>query len=556
MTAVPDMEVATEPPRHPDRPAWRLDWLTPARCRILLALVLLLDVLGHVHYLNDNCPIDLVGDEAQYWDWSRRLDWSYYSKGPLVAYIIRASCAVFGDTMQGVRYPAIAFGVATSIVTYLLTKKLFGSERLALGAVLLNHIVPMFIAGSVLMTIDPPMFFCWALATLLAAAAIFEGKRWAWPVAGLVIGIGFLAKYAALVWFGGVLVFMLIDPQSRPMLKTRWPWIAFGVALLCTIPVIVWNHQHHWVSFRHVATQTGASGGTIRKGNFFEFLGSQIAVVGPVLAVMTIVAVRYTFSRTYGAADPNRRKLLYLATIGMLFFVSVAVISFFAKVQVNWPAPAYFTLMIVTAYYVATRLRGTQTWRAWRAWFWGTVALGLVTIPIAHDSSVLFPAVNRINATLGTKFNPANVDVLMRLRGWRMLGEHVGAQLQDLGPGAFVLCDDYQQTAEMAFYVPGQPKTYCAGSYYADAKRHTQYDIWPDRRLDDPELIGRNAVFVGKGGSPPPDIATAFERVERLPEVPVVVRGVTLKTFKTWRGYGFRGMTRGDRGGTAGGESF
>src|SRR5439155_27202230 len=94
------------------------------------------------------------------------------------------------------------------------------------------------------------------------------------------------------------------------------------------------------------------------------------------------------------------------------------------------------------------------------------------------------------------------------------------------------------------FYVDGQPKTYYAGSYYADAKRFTQYDMWPDRRLDDPKLIGRDAIYVGKGGAIPPDIVKAFDRIEQLPELPVIVRGVMVKTFKTWKGYGFKGMSR------------
>jgi hypothetical protein len=100
------------------------------------------------------------------------------------------------------------------------------------------------------------------------------------------------------------------------------------------------------------------------------------------------------------------------------------------------------------------------------------------------------------------------------------------------------------QTAEMAFYVKGHPKTYCAGSYYSDAKRFTEYDIWPDRRLDDPKLIGRSAVFVGKGKGVPPDIVKAFERLDQLPEIPVMVRGMKVKTFKLWLGYGFKGMSR------------
>jgi hypothetical protein len=177
-------------------------------------------------------------------------------------------------------------------------------------------------------------------------------------------------------------------------------------------------------------------------------------------------------------------------------------------------------------------------------WFYGTVALGLMTIPIAHDSSRLFPIIGWFNRTFHARINPANVDLLMRLRGWRSLGDHVTRQLRTLGKQPFVLCDDYMQTAETAFYVVGQPKTFYAGSWYSDAKRHTQYDMWPDRRLDSPELVGRNAVYVGKGGAIPPDILNAFDKVEPLPEMPVIVRGVTVKTFKTWRCTGFKGMTR------------
>ena len=74
-------------------------------------------------------------------DWSRHLDLSYYSKGPMIAYIIRGSCAVMGDTMPAVRLPALILAVGTSVCAYWLTRKLFGSDRLALGAVLLGAIV-------------------------------------------------------------------------------------------------------------------------------------------------------------------------------------------------------------------------------------------------------------------------------------------------------------------------------------------------------------------------------------------------------------------------------
>src|SRR4051812_26093343 len=78
------------------------------------ALVVAFGVANLV-YLFAFCPYDLAPDEAHYWDWSRKLDWSYYSKGPLVAWLIRAGVELFGDlavqltgtVMPAVRLPAV-----------------------------------------------------------------------------------------------------------------------------------------------------------------------------------------------------------------------------------------------------------------------------------------------------------------------------------------------------------------------------------------------------------------------------------------------------------------
>jgi hypothetical protein len=536
--------------RGADSSPWQqwLAWLSPIRCRAVLLSLLVLVAMGQVIYLTDDCPIDLSGDEAQYWDWSRRLDLSYYSKGPLVALIIRGSCAIFGDTMPAVRFPAVVLGLGTSILAYLLTATLFRSERLALGVVLLNALVPMFIAGSFLMTIDPPYFFCWAGATLCAAWAIFRGRQWAWALAGVFVGIGFLAKYAMMLWWGCLLVAMLMDPSSRKRL--RWRAVLGGVAisLLFTIPVIAWNVRHGWVSVAHVARQTGASDPGRFRGNTLEFIGSQAGAIGPTMSVIMIGAVVYALRRRTRDTDPRGREMLFLAAIGLAFWSLNLLDSLFTKVQVNWPAPAYFTLTILTAYFLSTRLRSAETWRPWRGWLWATVVIGLAFMPLARDSSIIFPLVRPLTATVNrvagrTVMDLSNLDLMERLRGWEELGRAVTREREGLGGDerTFVLCDDYQQTAATAFYVRGQPRTYCAGPYFG--KRLSQYDMWPDRRLhDNPELLGKNAVYVGKGGELPEEVSEAFARVERLAPIPVVVRGVEIKSFKLWRCRDFQGM--------------
>src|SRR5437867_11932601 len=104
---------------------------TKWRWRILAAILIFASGALHVRYLPHNCPLDLAPDEAHYWHWSRQLDASYYSKGPLTAYLIRASCEVLGDSVLAVRFPAVVCGSLLLTGLYVLTVRCFADERLA-----------------------------------------------------------------------------------------------------------------------------------------------------------------------------------------------------------------------------------------------------------------------------------------------------------------------------------------------------------------------------------------------------------------------------------------
>src|SRR5436305_4540482 len=110
----------------------------------LAAAALIVSAAGlRIFYLAHDCPLDLAPDEAHYWDWSRHLDWSYYSKGPLVAYLIRAGCELAGPVSQrltgsemlAVRLPAVGCGALLLLALYVLTVQAYGREGLATAVV-------------------------------------------------------------------------------------------------------------------------------------------------------------------------------------------------------------------------------------------------------------------------------------------------------------------------------------------------------------------------------------------------------------------------------------
>ncbi len=223
-------------------------------------MVLILGAAGlHVLYLARDCPLDLAQDEAHYWDWSRHLDWSYYSKGPLVAWLIRGGCELFGNTPLGVRLPAVGCGALLLAGLYVLTVQVFRSERLACAVVAVALTLPAIAAGSTLMTIDSPYTCCWCWALVLGHRALFRGSTWAWIGTGLVAGVGILAKYTMVLYLPALGLFLLTSREHRILLLRRGFWLMIACAALCCLPILICNVQNDWVTVKHVFRLAGVS---------------------------------------------------------------------------------------------------------------------------------------------------------------------------------------------------------------------------------------------------------------------------------------------------------
>src|SRR2546423_4911683 len=139
---------------------------------------------------------DLSFDEAHYWMWSERLAPAYFSKGPGVAFAIRASTMLFGATEFGVRFFSPVLAAATSLLLFYFARRLFGVS-VALWVVLGLNLTPIFNIGSVVMTIDPLSIFFWTAAMISFWLAVEKTPRFSlfWPMTGVLVGLGFLCKY-------------------------------------------------------------------------------------------------------------------------------------------------------------------------------------------------------------------------------------------------------------------------------------------------------------------------------------------------------------------------
>jgi hypothetical protein len=494
-------------------------------------------VAFHLCYLTWRCPIDLAEDECYYWDWSRQLDLSYYSKGPATALLIRGSCKIFGDTMQAVRYPAVFLRAGVAIMTYWLALRLFKSDLLALMATILGYITPMFLAAGLIMTTDPAYLFCWAAATCLAVKAIFDERKWAWIGIGMIVGIGTLTKFSMPLWMAGLFLFLMTARPFRQHLRTPWPWVALGIAALWMTPVIIWNSHRGWVTFLHVGEDVGARAGKFHPSNLLDFWAGQLGVIGPMFVVVMAAVVSALVRDSREENWPRR----FLLCIGLPIFMAVLICSFRANPAANWTAAAYVTFFILTADFLLRKMSDLRQWRLWRVLFYACATAGLGVIVIAHYTESLYPLVSAINRHRARPIVIAKFDPTAKVKGWAEAGQILSDRRELMGSDCMVMAGDYQVTAELAFYMRGRPTAYCAGSYFTGPVRepYNQYDVWRNRRLDQAELRGRDVLYVGALNR---DLWRAFDRVVQLEPVEVSRNGAVVRRLECWACYGFRGL--------------
>jgi len=197
-------------------------------------------------------------DEAYYYLYSRHLDWSYFDHPPLVAWTTGLGWWLTGWlTPLTVRLGALLLYTVSLGLLYLTGAHLFGRQaaRLTLAIATLS---PLFLLGfGTLTSPDNGLIFFWSLALYLAAQEFFPARSQGdyQPTArlgaiGLLLGGACLSKYHGFVLALGLVGFCLSQRPYQRALRSQWLLVALGLFGLALLPVLYWNSQHDWISFR------------------------------------------------------------------------------------------------------------------------------------------------------------------------------------------------------------------------------------------------------------------------------------------------------------------
>jgi hypothetical protein len=400
---------------------------------LLAGLAALLCVRLFALYANGT---DLFFDEAQYWAWSQDPALGYFSKPPLIAWIIGAATTACGAGEACVRLPSPLLHTATALVVFWLGRRLYDARVGALSALAFATLPGVSLSAGLIST-DVPLLLCWALA-LVGFSALFETDE-LWPalLLGVAFGVGLNAKYAMAWFIMCAAVYFVVTPARRTVLRDRRLYLALGIGLLLIAPNMAWNYSHKFATFSHTAENANWGGSLLHPNKALEFFASQFAVFGPILfGTFLVIVWRACRERL---PEPDRLLLAFsVPVIAVILFQ-----AFLSRAHANWAAPAYVAANVLV---IATMVRDG-------AWGWLKASF------IVH--AVMLALIVFGTATAGQVPLPLKTDPFARTLGWHDLAKATRAELTRAAaagkPYAAVLSDDRSVTAELLYYMRDEP---------------------------------------------------------------------------------------------------
>ncbi|MBQ1543551.1 4-amino-4-deoxy-L-arabinose transferase [Caulobacter sp. CCUG 60055] len=392
-------------------------------------------------------PIGLYPDEAQYWLWSRVLDWGYFSKPPMIAWLIRATTALGGDGEAWIRLSAPILHAGAALAAFSIGRRLYGPST-GLAAAAVYALMPGVQLSSGVIATDAPLLLFLALALLAYVRLLQEedARRGAAFAAGIgaAMGLAVLSKYAAAYGLAGFALHLAWSPEARRAwrpARIAAAAAAFGAALA---PNMVWNARHHFATVAHTAANANWGADRLfNPGELADFVLSQFAVFGPApFAVLTVGGAIMALRRRLTPED----RLLLCFTAPALLVVGVQ--AFVSRANANWAGAAYVAGSVLAAAWLVR-------WRA-RGWIAAGLGLQAAAAAVFIVGSVSPKAADALGLGNGLK----------RARGWSESTQLIvdrARQEQARGGLSAVAVDNRFLFNELAYYgrnyfrAPGAP---------------------------------------------------------------------------------------------------
>ncbi len=388
--------------------------------------------------------LDLRTDEAYYWTWSKENVLSFLDHPPMVAWLIRCGTAVLGDTNLGVRLGGIVAMLVTQLLLADIVRRVTSNNVRAVMLALLLPEAALYY-GLLMAKVAPDTAlipFSVAMLWSLVRLAQSHDGRW-WLAAGLFAGLALLSKFTAIMFAPAVLAFALVPDWRWRWLRSPYPYLAVLIAIVVFSPVLIWNAEHDWASFRFQAVRA-----TVERDLTFrtlgEFIGMQFGLVGFVLLPVTLFATGLTAWRGYSRREPVA---ILLATAVLVPFMYFLWKSLTLRVGDTWP------MFLWPAGFAAVAINVTRM--PFEGWSAGLVKSTVYWARTAISTGIAFV----LCVFLYYMFAPWNLigrtDPIGTEAGYELVAAHTLAQVQATG-ATWVATTDYRTYAMLRWMLRGR----------------------------------------------------------------------------------------------------
>ena len=399
---------------------WRRN---PSACA---ALVIGLVVLLHMAVIIA-APVEIGPDEAQYWRWSEKLDFGYYSKPPLVAWVIALPTALFGDAAWAIRISAPVLHGIGAFFLFLLGKRAFDA-RTGAWAAAIYLLMPGIWLSSTLITTDAVLLPTWAMALYFLWRMRDQPTILNAVLAGASVGLSMLGKYAAVYLYSGAILAAFFDRDMRKALLSP-AGIAAAIASLVVLgPNLWWNAANDFATLSHTADNANLAGAGFDPLHVFDYLVDQAVVFG----LITLLVLLAGFGLIVGRKDKETttRELWLLCFIvpPLVVIMGQEVMS---RAHANWAASAYPAACVLMASWLGRGFGGESSRVKAGPFIKAGIALNLI-VCATFTVAWLVPS---LADTLGAS------SAMKGVRGWKQTTEEIVDRAHQLN-ASVIMVDD------------------------------------------------------------------------------------------------------------------
>ncbi len=504
-------------PAHPapEQP----DGSVPSMGAILLAAGVILGLIGWRGMALESAGLSLHFDEAQYWVWSSRLDWGYYSKPPVIAVIYRGASLLVGDDAWVFRTTSGLFYALAAGAVGLIARDSFGPRYAVPSALLFATIPGMAVSGGFLTT-DAPLVLCWSVALWSLQRACSEnGRLGHWCLLGAATGIGLMSKYTMGAVAVSTLGWLVASPERRAHLYRIGPWCALLIAALLFSPNLFWNAQHGFPTLGHTQEISQLDRAGLHPLRLIEFVLGQWIVGGPMLITIGFLSLFGVGRRKESAVSLHQ----WFAFPLLLIACAEATLS---RAQPNWALPAYVSLTILL---VSAILRQ----RGWR-----TLACALALNIVILSGFVHWPVLRH---AIGLKAG-AKGDLFARFYGWPEFADRLKSKLD---PDMLLVNDERSSLALLAYELR-LPMNRIA-SWNPEGRRADHWSRFLDLASvvsSQNQQITPQRYLIVSATLDPKDLRNSFEQIVEQVDDPGPGCEACAKPWRVWIAQGFLGYSQ------------